>query len=97
MRATVHANARLPMNYGLNLAIPSAVRSGSLLSSYPPSLRCRALGAMLQAFKAKRDPHLGQFRTRKLVVSARHSKHFFAGVQCFTLMPAGRLMRAVHH
>jgi len=44
---------------GLNLAIPVCRPIRLSLSSYPPRLRCRPLGAMLRVFKATRHPHLG--------------------------------------
>ena len=91
---------------GLNLAIPSAVRSGFRSSGFRLlGLRCLPLGATLRAFKAARHHLSGRFRSRKLVGSGRYSKcffcRFFAGGQyfriiaCFPLLsPAGH---AAHH
>jgi hypothetical protein len=61
----LHARGRstpmrsLPMKpLGLNLAIPSAVRSGFAIR-YLPGLHRQPLGATLRVFKATRHPHLG--------------------------------------
>jgi hypothetical protein len=84
------ANARqTDAHLGLNVAIPFAVRSGFRSSL---GLRCQPLGAsllraLLRAFKATRHRFSGRFRARKLVGSGPHSKCFFAGVQCSTVMP----------
>ena len=83
---------------GLNVAIPSAVRSGFAVPAFALHWACTAnlwepisesqsLRAMLRAFKATRHHISGRFRGGKLVGSDRHSKCFFAGVQCSTLMP----------
>jgi hypothetical protein len=58
-----------------------------LLSSYPPSLRCRPQRAMLRVFSATRQPsYRADSVAAKLICSARYSKCFFAGVQCLALM-----------
>ncbi len=105
MRATGPCERALTDEFGigLNLAIPFAVQSGSLLSSYACAANlcaAKSLGAMLRAFKASAASSSRANSVRRKLVgsadipSAFLPQCFFAGVQCFTLMPASSAMRA---
>jgi hypothetical protein len=79
--------------HDLNLAIPSAVmfrRSLFRLSlvNWPmlPTSKSRSC-ELCSGRLRQRGAMSGRFRGRKLVRSGRYSKSFFAGVQCFMVMP----------